>query len=167
VTADLYFCGAPENRRVAAIVRANLARIGIEVRPLPSLNCTLGHDPAIERAELMLLSPATPIADPQPFVEGALGSARGIGAGQLPRGWWLDRPLRRAIVAARPLRGSARTTAYAALQQRLLRDAVPFAALGSWTAPEYVSPRLGCRVFQGAHGFLDLGAVCPGPPTAS
>ncbi len=44
---------------------------------------------------------------------------------------------------------------------------MPFAALGSWTAPEYVSPRLGCRVIQGAYNFLDLGAVCPAPPSAT
>ena len=54
--------------------------------------------------------------------------------------------------------GPRAVAAYAALQRRLLEDDVPFAALGSWTAPEYVSPRLGCRVFQGAYNFLDLGA---------
>ena len=29
--------------------------------------------------------------------------------------------------------------------------------------PEYLSPRVGCRVFQGAYGFLDLGAACVSP----
>ena len=61
---------------------------------------------------------------------------------------------------AATLQGPARTAAYASLQDRLLA-AAPFASLGSWTAPEYVAPRLGCRVFQGAYGSLDLGATCP------
>ncbi len=161
--AVLYFCGAPENRRVVAIVRSNLAKIGIRVRPAPSLDCTLGRDPKIDDADLMLLSPVTPIVDPAPFVEAALGRERGIGEGSLPSGWFRDASLQREIDAARPLLGPDRIAAYAALQERLL-DAVPFASLGSWTAPEYVSPRLGCRVFQGAYNSLDLAAACPQPP---
>ncbi len=162
---DLYVCGPPENIPVVALLRAQLARIGITVRPLPSLDCTLGRDPLVDRAELMLISPASPIVDPAPFVETALGHEQGMGP--LPQGWFRDAALERAAAAARPLRGDARIAAYAELQQRLLEDAVPFAGLGSWTAPEYVSPRLGCRVFQGAYNFLDLGAVCPGPPAAA
>ena len=101
--------------------------------------------------------------DPASFVVAALGREQGFGV----RGWFRDAALERALAAARPLRGDARVAAYAVLQRRLLEDAVPFAGLGSWTAPEYVSPRLGCRVFQGAYHFLDLGAVCPGPPAAA
>lgn len=161
--ATLYFCGAPEGRRVVAIIRSNLAKIGIRVRPAPSLDCTLGHDPKIDAADLMLISPATPVADPAPFIEAALGREIGIGHGVLPPGWWDDASRRREIDAARALQGTARTEAYAGLQERLLTDDVPFAALGSWVAPEYVSPRLGCRLFQGAYNALDLGAACPQP----
>jgi ABC-type transport system substrate-binding protein len=158
--AALYFCGGPENRRVVAIVRANLAAIGIRVRPVPSLGCTLGHDPKLDHADLMLISPATPLLDPAPFIEAALGRESVLGQGMLPVRWWDDAALRRAIDRARPLQGAARDAAYAALERRLLDEAVPFAALGSWTAPEYVSPRLGCRLAQGVYGLLDLGAAC-------
>jgi ABC-type transport system substrate-binding protein len=161
--AVLYYCGQPSNSRVAAVIRANLAEIGIRVRPAPSLDCTLGRDPKIDKADLMLLSPATPIVDPAPFVEAALGRELGIGVGLLPKGWFRDASLGRDLDAARLLTGAERTAAYAALQERLLSDAVPFAALGSWTAPEYVSPRLGCRLFQGALNSLDLAAACPKP----
>ena len=148
-------------------MRSNLAQIGIRVRPAPSLDCTLGRDPKIDDADLMLLSPVTPTVDPAAFVEAALGREVGIGEGSLPQGWFRDASLTRAIDAARLLTGSERTAAYAALQQRLLDDAVPFAAVGSWMAPEYVSPRLGCRVFQGAYNTLDLGATCPKPPSGA
>jgi ABC-type transport system substrate-binding protein len=158
-SAVLYFCGAPENRRVAAVIRANLAAIGIAVRPAPSLDCLLGHDPKIDGADLMLISPATPVLDPAPFVEAAIGPGI-LGGGLLPPGWFHDARLEADITAARALQGAARTAAYAALQDRLLA-AAPMAGLGSWTAPEYIAPRLGCRVFQGAYGALDLAAACP------
>ncbi len=118
--AVLYFCGEPSNNRVAAAIRANLAEIGIRVRPAPSLDCTLGRDPKIDKADLMLLSPVTSIVDPAPFVEAALGArARhrsGIAAGRLvPRRVAGGRPRRRAPPhrpgADRRLRGIAGATA--------------------------------------------------------
>ncbi len=159
-TAVLYFCGAPENRRAAALIRANLAAIGITVRLAPSLDCLLGHDPKIDRADLMLISPATPVLDPAAFVEAAIGHGEGFGEGFMPPGWFHDARLESDATAARALQGSARTAAYTALQDRVLA-AAPMAGIGSWTAPEYVAPRLGCRVFQGAYGSLDLAAACP------
>ena len=163
--AVLYFCGAPENRRVVAIIRANLAPIGIRVRPAPSLDCTLGRDPKIDEADLMLLSPATPIVDPAPFVEAALGREDRHRAGSAAAGLVRGRVARTGHRRRGSPDGKARTDAYAALQTLLLDDAVPFAALGSWTAPEHISPRLGCRLFQGAYNSLDLAATCPKPPS--
>jgi serine/threonine-protein kinase len=159
-TAVLYFCGAPENRRAAAVIRANLAAIGIAVRPAPSLDCVLGHDPKVDSADLMLISPATPVLDPAAFLEAAVGHDSIIGKGFIPPGWIQEPRLAADATAARPLQGAARTAAYAALQDRLLA-AAPLAGLGSWTAPEYVAPRIGCRLFQGAYGWLDLAAACP------
>jgi hypothetical protein len=31
---------------------------------------------------------------------------------------------------------------------------------GSWVWSEYFSPRVGCKVFQGEYGVVDLGALC-------
>ena len=158
-TAVLYYCGPPENRRVAQLIRQNLAAIGVAVRITPSLDCLLGQDPKLDRADLMMLSPASSIADPAPFIEATLGRDAGLGY-RLPVGWFRDAALTAEADQARSLQEPARAAAYAALQDRLLA-AAPVAALGSWTAPEYVAPRLGCRVFQPALGALDLGAACP------
>jgi hypothetical protein len=31
---------------------------------------------------------------------------------------------------------------------------------GSWVWPEYFSPHVGCKVFQGEYGVADLGTLC-------
>ena len=164
-TAVLYFCGGSEGRRIGAIIRANLAEIGIRVRATPSQDCRLGDDPKRDRADLMLISPSTAVIDPGPFVGATVGRDEAFGSGLLPPGWWTDAALTREIDRAGQLQGPARTAAYGALQTRLL-EAAPFASIGSWTAPEYVSPRIGCRVFSGGINALDLAAVCPQPPTS-
>jgi hypothetical protein len=38
--------------------------------------------------------------------------------------------------------------------------AAPFAVYGSWIWSEYFSPKVGCKVFQGEYGVVDLGALC-------
>jgi hypothetical protein len=49
--------------------------------------------------------------------------------------------------------------AYRRLDDELMRMA-PFAVFGSWLWSQYVSPKLGCKLFQAEYGFLDLGALC-------
>jgi hypothetical protein len=36
----------------------------------------------------------------------------------------------------------------------------PLAVYGDWVWAEYLSPKLGCEVFQGEFGFVDLGVLC-------
>jgi hypothetical protein len=38
--------------------------------------------------------------------------------------------------------------------------AAPYAMYGSFVDTEYFSPRVRCKVFQRALGFVDLGALC-------
>ena len=44
-----------------------------------------------------------------------------------------------------------------------LEKNVTLAAFSSFVRPEYIAPRVGCRVTQGAYQFLDLGAACVRP----
>ena len=69
------------------------------------------------------------------------------------------------VARADRAQGAARRRAFAALETKLARGAVPMAGFGEFVVPEYLSPRVGCRVFQGAYGFLDLGAACISPAT--
>ena len=157
---DLYFCGAPENRRVGG----DRARQPRADRHPGAAGCRRSTARSARPEDRRRRSDAAVAGDadrrPGAVRRGGAGARASASArGRCRPGWFRDASLAREIDAARPLTGPARMAAYAALQERLLDDAVPFASLGSWTAPEYVSPRLGCRVFQGALSFLDLGVA--------
>jgi hypothetical protein len=158
--AVLYYCGEAGNARVATMIRANLRPIGIMVDIEPSLACLRGHDPRRDAADIALVSPASLVLDPERFLALAAGDDRKFGGGLLPRGWWGNRTFRRELAGADALAEPARSEAFAQLEDRLLSSEVPLATYGAFVYPEYLSPRLGCRLFQGAHHFLDLGAAC-------
>jgi ABC-type transport system substrate-binding protein/tRNA A-37 threonylcarbamoyl transferase component Bud32 len=153
--ATLYFCGDPTNRRIAEIIRANLAEIGIDVRFNGSLKCLTGPDPKrMAAADIQLVSYPDEVLDPAPFVEFSFGNRFGAS------GYWRNARLRDQLDSARGTRGAARVAAYAALEKSLVRDAVPMAVYASWTTPEFFSARVGCKVSQGALNLADLGALC-------
>jgi hypothetical protein len=157
----LYYCGDPGGGRIGAIVRANLRRIGIRVRLEPSLDCLRGPDPKRERADMSLITLASFDLDPYPFLASVAGDDRRFGD-PVPNGW-MPPSLAAQVARADRAQGAARHRAFSALETKLARDAVPMAGFGQFVIPEYVSPRVGCRVFQGAYGFLDLGAACISP----
>jgi peptide/nickel transport system substrate-binding protein len=154
-TATLYFCGEPVGRRIAEIVRANLDRIGIDVRIDRSLGCLRGPEPKrLAAADLQLVTRADAAADPAPFVELPLGDAFSA------PGYWRDARLRKQIESARALRGAERTAVYSRLAEELVRDAVPVTVFASFVTPEFFSARVGCKLTQGALNAADLGALC-------
>jgi ABC-type oligopeptide transport system substrate-binding subunit len=155
--AVLYAC--PPQPRIEALVRANMASIGMAVSVDESTRCLQGEDPARDRADLILgslgLGPAD--LDPAPFFDMAIG-----GAYNFPMsgpGPWTSPAFRAQLERARALRGPARIAAYARLQDKLLR-AAPLGVYGSFVGPEYFSPRIGCKVFQAAYRVVDLGLLC-------
>ena len=154
--ATLYFCGDPANRRIAEIVRANLAEIGIDVRFNGSLECLTGPDPKrMAAADIQLVSHPDDVLGP--------GAVRRVLVRQpLRRAWLLAQraACETQIDSARGMRGAARVAAYAALEQSLVRDAVPMAVYASWSTPEFFSARVGCKLSQGALNLADLGALC-------
>jgi serine/threonine protein kinase len=155
--AVLYAC--PPQPRVTAIVRANLARVGLPVSIVESTDCLEGHDPQSDRADLLLsslgLGPAD--RDPAPFFDMAIGGAYNFPApGPGP---WRSRSFQTRLERARGLRGALHVAAYAKLQGELMRDA-PVAVFGSFVAPEYFSPKVGCKVFQAEYRVADLGMLC-------
>jgi ABC-type transport system substrate-binding protein/streptogramin lyase/predicted Ser/Thr protein kinase len=157
--AALYFCGHPANGTAAQIVRSNLSRIGIIISIVSSQGCSAGK---AARADLLLGGFGSAERDPGPFLRDALaGGAFGLPLGPGP---WRDRGVRRRLQRASALSGNARFTAYARLDADLVRDAVPFAVYASWVHPEYFAPRVGCKVFQSAYHFVDLGALCVRKP---
>jgi MarR-like DNA-binding transcriptional regulator SgrR of sgrS sRNA/predicted Ser/Thr protein kinase len=162
-TAVLYYCGDPGSGHIGEIVRTNLRRIGIHVRIEPSLDCLRGPDPKRERADMSLITLASFDMDPYPFLASVTGDDQLFGD-PVPNGW-APRSLAKQVASADRKQGAARRRAFAALETKLARGAVPMAGFGEFVVPEYMSPRVGCRVFQGAYGFLDLGAACISPAT--
>ena len=158
-TARLYFCGDPANLRIAKLVRANLRPIGIRVAIIQSFGCLSGPDPKEKTADIELVTRATQLLDPEPFLDDAIGEGTAFG----PRTrsvTWSDPSYRERVARARLLNGSARLAEYARIEEDMLRRAAPYAPFGSFVSGEYFSARSGCHVVQGAYGLVDLAALC-------
>ena len=156
-TAGLYLCGDPIGARIAGIIRANLAPIGIDVHTDQSLGCLNGPEPRrLAAADMQLFSHIDGAVDPRPFIDVALGDP------YTAPGYWRPGSLGPRFAEARALSGAARTTAYLGLEEILVRDAAPLAVYGAAVEPAFFSERVGCRITQGALGMADLGALCLG-----
>lgn len=148
---------------MADIVRRDLAPIGIEVSVIEdAAECASPNtSPKSKRADLFLVSfPGNIEAyenDPGQFLDQVL--QKGAYGAPLSSAGWNERAFRRQLDQALPLRGQRRDAAFHRLADELTRTG-PIAVFGSWIWPEYFSPGLGCRVFQGEYGFVDLGALC-------
>lgn len=157
----LYICQDPRERGMADIVRRDLAPIGIDVSVLDDAAQCLADPAKSRRADLFLVSFPLSIDvdehDPAPLLDQVL--REGAYGTPLPGAGWNERSFRRQLDRARPLRGRTRVAAYRGLADELTRTG-PIAVFGSWVWPEYFSPKVGCKVFQGEYGFVDLGAVC-------
>ena len=154
--AVLYFCGDPANRTVADIVRADLARIAISVSIVGGRE-PCGSDARAARADLLIGGFGSAERDPAPFVRQAVADrAFGVALGS---GAWPSRSLRRRLARTNELSGTARFAAYAQLDDVVMR-AAPAAVYASWVQPDYFSPRVGCKIYQAAYHFVDLGALC-------
>ncbi|MDX6490173.1 MAG: peptide/nickel transport system substrate-binding protein, partial [Gaiellaceae bacterium] len=163
--AVVYICGDARERKLAEIVRTDLARIRIAVSVLEDDQCP-GPDNAAarrksSRADLLLVNgwPFTQAdeRDPVQVLDQVLAGS--LYGSPLPPGPWSTRAFRKRLDAARPLRGPDRVAAYRRLADELTRTA-PLAVFGSWVWPQYFSPKVGCKVFQSVYRVADLGALC-------
>ena len=160
--ALLYWCGQDERqRKLAHIISANLARIGIGVSVTTEGSCPKSgrYDAKARGADMILFSAlGFDERDPAPFLErtvkgdGSAGSALGPGL-------WTTPAFRQRLARAAALSGPARTRTYARLVGELTR-AAPFAVFGSWVWSEYFSPKVGCKLFHARYGVVDVGALC-------
>jgi ABC-type transport system substrate-binding protein len=164
--AVIWYCingvfGNAAHGRIAQMIRAQLARIRISVSITRS-DCDPGlrYGSTSRTADLIMFSNGSIQRDPEQFLHWAFGSGR-YGS-ILGSGPWDEPSFRRRLQRARTVRGDARTREYARLVSELMRWA-PFAIYGSFVSPEYFSPDVGCKLFQPATGFVDLGALCVPP----
>lgn len=158
----VYVCDDSRGPTLAKIVRKDLAQIRMTVSVFDDQRCpSPGQALKSRRADLLLVSGwpfmESDERDPVQVLAQALDS--GVAGSPLPPGPWNARAFRNQLAQARPLRGTARARAYRRLSDELTR-AAPIAVFGSWVWPEYFSPKVGCRVFQGEYGVVDLGTLC-------
>jgi len=153
--AVIGICGDPRLPKLAAIVHANLARIGMTTSVVQSAQCPGRY----QHADLLFATiGANQLElDPAQFVDQA--SDPSFNGAPLGPGPWRSARFRAVVERAHALRGDARLAAYRRIQAELERMA-PLAVFGSYVWGEYVSPKLECRVNQGEFGFLDLGELC-------
>jgi ABC-type transport system substrate-binding protein len=161
--AVLWYCtngvfGGPGQRRIAQMVRSELARIRIAVSITTSdCNQASRYDETSRSADLIMFSTGAPERDPAAFFDVALADGRYGSA--LGPGPWNEPSFRKRVAQARSLRGQARVEGYARLVRELMQ-AAPFAVYGSFVSSEYFSPKVVCKLFQPAGGFVDLGTLC-------
>jgi serine/threonine-protein kinase len=158
--AVLYSCGPPQpvTPGVEEIIRSNLARIGIDVEIEKSLGCLNGPETRkLAAADIQSITIGDNWGDPAGTVRAVLEGPFG-GAVK----YWNEPVLAGRIERAGRLRGRARIAEFATLDEALLR-AAPVAVFGVLSAPEYFSPRVGCKLFHATYRFVDLGALCIRP----
>ena len=150
----LYACNLPGCTARAAIVRANLAAIGIELETrqfsIATMHRKLSNPD--EPYDLSLFIWGGEVPDPSDFIDVMFSQAAGTG--------FLDRTrLGQRIRAASRLAGAARLEAYAALDRDIASKAAPFAPYHSYTHADFFSARIGCQTEHPLYG-IDLAALC-------
>ena len=165
VALDLVINDQPEEQRVADLIRADLARIGIELRvrsTSASDNVVIANDP---KAGIDLLSLGWFMDWADPGNAFAAGVVSFPGEDRLfptvpesaPPPLW-----ERAAEAARRVTGVNRARVFSRIDQRFARSDVPvivYAALGG--RPVFFSERVGCHTFLPMFGGMpDLTSLC-------
>jgi peptide/nickel transport system substrate-binding protein len=153
--ATLYTIAIPLGLAQAQIVKANLARIGLDVR-IEQHPGSLYFERVEEPGAPFDIAWAGWLADvPDPSVLNDLFHGRNIPEPNLSR---FDSPtFNRRLDNASRLTGPARYREYAQLDVDLARDAAPAIAYAYDTALTLVSDRVGCVV---VNPYLDLAAAC-------
>jgi len=144
--------GDERSRAFAGLVRAGLAPLGIEVRPVVVTDVSASlHD---SRVGIQLAALATQLdyPDPASFLTQMLGH-------DVPAAW-VSPSVHRQVARLARLRGPARDRAAVRLASRLATREVPVVAYGTPTIGALLGDRLGCRVWNGVDAGLDLAALC-------
>jgi YVTN family beta-propeller protein len=152
-TAVMYTCNDANCKQVAALVSANLAKIGIEVR-VKTFNGN-GYFQRLAKPgaayDIAAMGWLADGLDPWDFLNLLLEG------NVLPT---FDDPEYRAkLAAAAALSGTRRYLAYARLDADLARNAAPWVAYGNAVDHDFFSARIGCQVYNPIWG-VDLAALC-------
>jgi ABC-type oligopeptide transport system substrate-binding subunit len=142
--------GCPRCVESARIVQRDLGAVGIDVR-VRRVD-SVASNRSDSRFDLVDLRSELPYPDPASFVERILGD--------VPAGWV---PTNLSVRASdtMAMNGDKRFAAAASLADRLDRGEVVLTAYGTPQTPEFLAPRIGCRVFTPVGDGVDLAHLCP------
>jgi ABC-type transport system substrate-binding protein len=145
------FPDCPVCTQEAQVVQSGLARIGIRVRIEEFDN---PWDAASRGAAIDLIDSGAQLdySDPAKFLSSMLTET-------MPA-TWLPPGVQAEVEDVLGLDGPERVARAAALADRLGTEEVPVVAVGVGVIGEFLSPRLGCRVFPPFGYGVDLAALC-------
>ncbi len=152
----LYTCNGPGCIARAAIVRANLAAIGIELE-IRRFSITAMYRRLLnpdEPYDLSLFTWGGEVPDPSEFIEDMFGDGREPRDSSTARVWDSGSAPRAGSPAPSGSRPTPRSTATSR------HTAAPFAPyISSYTHADFFSARIGCQVEHPLYG-IDLAALC-------
>jgi serine/threonine-protein kinase len=154
-TVTVTACTSSNCHATATIIKASLARIGLEVR----LDIEPNGVPSGTRWDMQFEGWYYDWPDPSNFLN-MFFDPKAFRPPGYPPAVPLPPAYRRKLEAADRLRGAARAAAYRALAARIERNVAPIAVRGTPVTPEFFSARMGCQVEQPIIGAADLGALC-------
>lgn len=142
--------GCDRCTEAAHLVRLSLAAVGIDVtiREFDDIGAAIASG-----ADFDLLDVGTGL----PYPDSASFLARMFD--DLPSGW-VPAGVRTRVNGVGSISGDPRQAAAAALADRLARVEVPVAAYGTPQTSQFITPRIGCRVFSPFAYGLNLAAMC-------
>ena len=144
--------GDEQGGRLADLVRAELAPLGIDVRPRIVADVSAALRDPDEDLHLAALTTSLDYPDPASFLSRMFGH-------DVPDRW-LSTSTQAAVDRLDRLTGAARDRAAAALAASLSTSDVPVVAFGTRELGVVLGSRVGCRVWNGVDAGLDLAALC-------
>ena len=159
----MFTCNRPPCPQIAAIVRHDLAQIGIQVK-ISELPIEVMFARASRRDaafDILLLGWSADFPDPGDFLNTLFANGSpAVSASESANFAHFDDPrYNHDLAAAALLTGATRYRVYAEVSQRLARDAAPAVAYETDESRDFFSARIGCQLYQPVYG-MDIGALC-------
>jgi ABC-type transport system substrate-binding protein len=150
--------GDPQATDDAAIVKADLAAIGItaEITPLSVAEFYRRLKTPGDPWDIASTNWGADFADPYTMINELYDPANAAAA---DFGHFNDPALTKRMRQAATLSGDSRLRAYARLDEDLTREDPPSAAWGIGTLSDFFSARARCQIYQPIYG-IDLGSLC-------
>jgi oligopeptide transport system substrate-binding protein len=163
-TAVLYTCNLEPCANRAAVITADLAKIGITVETrqfaFPALYAKIGTKD--EPFDLADISFAADYPDPGDFLAAQLDSRNIHDTNNSTFAYLNDAKADKLLRTAEAASGPARAAAWQAAEKYLVSDAAPWAAYSFASDRDLYSARVGCQTYQPIYG-MDLASLCVKP----